>query len=280
MDGESGAFDSVVRRCVDVLRARPSGLLSDIDGTISLIAATPDAAYVEEVAKTALIELSDLLDVVGAVTGRAAENAERMLTIPRLVYIGNHGLEHRQDGVTEIHSEAVFAVGAIAEALQAIREEAISHHLEDGVLYENKGVSGSIHYRLASDQQIAHDILLPIVQRAAGVRALRVVEGRMVIELRPAIAVNKGTALRSVVDRFDLNGLIFLGDDRTDIDGFLAIRELRGDRQFRGLNIAVVAPESLPDVALEADVVIQGVASCAQLLASVAQVLKEENANV
>ena len=92
----------------------------------------------------------------------------------------------------------------------------------------------------------------------------------MVIELRPAIAINKGTALESVVTEFALKSLIFLGDDVTDIDGFKTLTRLRTEGTIDGLNIGVVSPESAPEVAFMADVIVHGVDACVSLLATLA----------
>src|SRR5262249_18820092 len=106
---------------------------------------------------------------------------------------------------------------------------------------------------------------------------LRVSEGRMVIELRPVVPINKGTALRSVVEQEGLKSVVFLGDDLTDIDAFRAIASLRAVGTLQGLNVAVTAPESLPEVAANADVVIPGVANCVVLLSELAARLPKES---
>jgi trehalose 6-phosphate phosphatase len=257
-------------RCLAVLEARPAGLLTDIDGTISLIAPTPNAAFVADDALAALRALAERLEVVGVITGRSAANAEQMLAIPGILYIGNHGLEHRRHGDTDFAPGALYAADAISAALDQVRRGAEAVALIDGILYENKGVTASIHYRLASDQDAARDRLIVLARSAAAQHRLRVSEGRMVIELRPEIAVHKGTALRSVVERFDLRGLVFFGDDITDIDGFAALTALRDAGVVRGVNVAVTAPESLPEVAAAADVSINGVACCVELLGELA----------
>lgn len=267
-------LDELVVRCRDVLTASPSGLLTDIDGTISYIAPTPEAASVSEDAARALTALRASIDIVGAVTGRAAENAEAMVGVPGLIYIGNHGLEERIDGVTHVNPAAAIVASAVAESLAAVRVASEGRGIGDGVLYENKGVTGSIHYRLASDQDEARRVLLDEAIRAAGMAGLKVSEGRMVIELRPSLAINKGTAIAALIERSGLRGMVFLGDDVTDIDGFNAVRRLRDDAAIDGLNIAVIAPETSPEVAAAADVAIAGVDACVTLLTMLAESLR------
>jgi trehalose 6-phosphate phosphatase len=146
--------------------------------------------------------------------------------------------------------------------------------LDEGIIYENKGVSASIHYRLASDQDAARRIVLDGAIRAAGFGGLKVSEGRMVVELRPSLAINKGTAVSGLIEARGLHGMIFLGDDVTDIDGFNAVRRLRDEGAIAGFNVAVIAPETSPEVAAAADVAIAGVDSCVRLLAELALCLE------
>src|SRR5262245_51861113 len=84
--GASEHADPVtLTRVVEVLRLRPAGLFTDIDGTISAIAATPSQAVVIERAREALKRLARRLDIVGAVTGRAADDGARLVGVPELV---------------------------------------------------------------------------------------------------------------------------------------------------------------------------------------------------
>lgn len=257
-------------RCLRVLRERPAGLLTDIDGTISLIAPTPDAAVVDRAALVALRELARHINVVGAVSGRAALNAEEMLGSPELMYVGNHGFERRERGQTITDPNALKAISAVAAVLDAVQAQAVAAHLEDGLIFENKGVTGSVHYRLAKDQEASRFWLVSALTAAAVTHDLRVSEGRMVIELRPALAINKGTAVRSILDERGLRGLVFLGDDITDLDAFRALAERRAAGLLAGVNVAVVSAESPPEVAQMADVVVPGVDACVQLLSLLA----------
>ncbi len=265
----------IVERCSLVLANRPAGLLTDIDGTLSYIAPTPDAASVNDTAKDALRKLAGLLDIVGTISGRAAENSEGMIGIPELLYIGNHGLERRTIGSTAIHPLAALEIEAVGDLLGAVRAKTLDVPVFEGVLIENKGVTASIHYRLASDQEATHAALMALIGPEATSRGLRVTQGRMVIEIRPSVLINKGSAVATVVEEAGLKSLIFLGDDTTDIDGFKALSRLRSESVLAGVNVAVVSPESPPEVAQAADVIIHGVDSCVALLAKLAERLSE-----
>jgi trehalose 6-phosphate phosphatase len=263
-------LDIAFERCRATLRQRPSGLLTDIDGTISLIAPTPDTASVTDEAKVALHRLSKRLAVVGVVTGRAAADAESMIGVPELLHVGNHGLEWRYNGIASVDPEAVGSVESIASAIESVERDASQIGLIDGIIYENKGVTGSIHFRLAPDQDRAHDVLLSLARSSAMQHGLKVTEGRMVIELRPVLATNKGTAVRRIIAESRLAGVVFLGDDLTDVDAFRVVTQLRTDGKLAGANIAVSAPETHPDVMAAADAVLHGVESSVELLTALA----------
>ncbi|MFL5761587.1 MAG: trehalose-phosphatase [Thermomicrobiales bacterium] len=272
-------LDHLVERCLQVLSARPSAVATDIDGTISAIAATPDLAAVVPAAKDALHILSQHLKHVAVITGRTAENAELMLGLDGIVYIGNHGLEQRWLGETRDNSAALETIEAICSALVDL-EQAIAHRdLSDGVLFENKRLSASIHYRLAPRRDQIGSELAAIIERSAIDHGIRMTEGRYVFELRPAITVNKGTAALDLIEDNDLKGIVFLGDDVTDIDAFRVIRASTANGIVRGLTIAVSSPETHTLVTAEADEAVEGVDGAVMLLQRLAErVVSEENA--
>lgn len=271
---DSERVREVSRQVGDALLRSPSGLLTDIDGTISEMAATPGAAFIVDAAREALADLRLNVSVVGAVSGRAAADARRMLDLPSLLYIGNHGFESIDGGVQSVVGGAEESVQSVQEALSEIQAEISLAEIGDGVLIENKRFTGSIHYRLVARPETAHPVVSDIVRRAAARHGLRTVEGRMVVELRPDLLVNKGTAIDAVIAVKSLASLVFLGDDVTDIDGFRAIARHRADASFKGLTVAVVSPDSNPLVGEAADVVLHGVGECVATLRRVAEIMR------
>lgn len=266
----------VLNRCVAVIKHIPAGLLTDIDGTISPIAAVPGDARVDAVAQAALDRLNHHLSLVGVVTGRAVTVARGMVGLPDLLYIGNHGLEREYRGEAWTHPGADAESDTMAAALREIANGAQKHGVADGVVIEDKRLSGSIHYRLAPDPDAARSVLLPLTMDVAQHSGLVVTSGLQVIELRPSAVVNKGTAIVDLVARHRLRGVLFFGDDLTDVDGFKAISVLRESGTIDALLIGVVSPETHPSVLSHADVVVSGVAGCAALLGALANTLAPE----
>jgi trehalose 6-phosphate phosphatase len=262
----------LVDRCLEILRTKPAGLISDIDGTLSPIAATPEAATVSDEIRADLLRLTHHLDIVGIVSGRSAPVAATMINLPELVYVGNHGMESLHRDEIWQNPDAAAAITEIAAAMAEV-EAAIDPVETAWLLLENKGVSASIHYRLAPDPVAAQAMLLPIITAAAQRHGLIVTEGRLIFEFRPNVAINKGTAIKDLVSQHQLQGLLFLGDDLTDVDAFLALQDLRDSGAIEGLAVGVLGAESHPRVRETMDIGIPGVPAAAALIHALAEAL-------
>lgn len=247
---------------LDALRLRPAGLFTDIDGTLSPVAPTPDEARVAPEAREALGRLVGKVELVAAITGRDPRNAAGMVGLPGIAYIGNHGLEELTDGATQLAPEAEQYAGRIAP----IFSEARSRVRTPGVIYEDKNVTGSVHYRQAPDPERARvelvAALAPLVEDAG----LALHQGRMILEIRPATNLSKGTAACRLVERHNLKGCIFLGDDTTDTDAFRTLREMRSVHDLRAVCVGVLSPETPPAILQLSDFTVDGVQGVVGLL--------------
>ncbi len=256
--------------CWAVLLQTPSAVLTDIDGTISAIAATPAEAMVDPGAKAALDLLTRRLAAVAVVSGRACQDGAVMVGLPDLTYVGNHGLERIARGTPWTHPTAAAAQPAIAAALAEIETAARSAADLPWLIVENKGVTGTIHYRLAPDPALAIALLEPLVREAATRHGLRLTLGRMIFEVRPPLAVNKGTAIRELAEELGLRGIVFFGDDVTDVDAFRTLRDMRASGDAATLRVGVLGPDTSPLVLEEIDLSIDGVPACAATLLALA----------
>lgn len=260
--------DADVRAGLDAVLARPPvGLLLDIDGTISPIAPTPQEAAVPDPIRALLRRLAVRLPLVAAISGRAAADAAQMVGVPEMIYIGNHGLEMLRGGQIEPLPEAVAYQGKIGMVMHAAQSELPLA----GLLFEDKGLSASVHYRLADDPDTARVQVGAVLERLTAEHGLRLTAGRMVWELRPPLAANKGTAVRWVVGTYQLNGAIFCGDDRTDADAFRVLDVMRSRHDLAALNVGVAATETPREVLEGADVLVDGVPGMQRLLAMLAR---------
>ncbi len=141
-----------------------------------------------------------------------------------------------------------------------------------GVQFENKGPLLAVHYRRTAEPEAAREAILAELQRSPVTERFWVQEGRFLIELRPPIGVDKGTAAVALADRLGLKGAIALGDDITDIDMFAAV----GGKKSAGLAavaVAVVNEEATPDLLQAADYSLEGTAGVRWLLAEILRAL-------
>ena len=258
-------LDRALVLSMDALGARPAGLLTDFDGTLSPIVADPTLARLVDGASGALAALVEQLAVVAVVTGRSPTDARRRVDVPGLLVAGNHGTEWLEPGADEVVPSPELA------RLRPILDEVLDR-LPDiaGVIIEHKGLSASVHYRAATDPEATRMALA----RALGTLPPEVEarHGRMIIDLRPVGLGDKGSATRTIIERHGLRGVVVLGDDVTDLDMFVAVAEARAEGGIRGAIIGVGGPDAEvhPAVAEIADVVLPSVADAAALLARLA----------
>lgn len=257
-----GNWKDHISRLRDVLSRHPAGLITDIDGTLSPIAPTPADAQVLPACRAALEQLVDHI-FVAAVSGRAAEDARRMVNVAGMVYVGNHGLERWTPAGLELAPEVEGYVDSINQLLR---------HAEEtldvaGIIVEDKGSTGSIHYRQCADPEAARDAILDAIQPIADEAELVITRGRQVIEIRPPLDYDKGTAVQSLIDDYHLAGVFFPGDDTTDVDAFRAIQTWRDNTNGAGLALGVIGPETPDAVQETADLHLAGVEDVAKFLA-------------
>ena len=253
------------------------GLATDFDGTISPIVSPPEAARPMPGVEASLGRLVGQLAVVALVSGRTVADLACRIDVPGALYVGNHGLEWwpspaRGPARPRLDEPAQLTVAPTADEsrLLAAAAFALESGLRElpGVRLEDKGLGIAIHYRDARDHRSAREQVLAICHGLVGQR-LRLREGKQVVELVLPRGTDKGTAMERLIAEHDLDSLIFIGDDLTDRDGFVACRRLR-ERGLSTLALAVLGPETPPSVVEAADATVAGPAGAAELLASLA----------
>ncbi|MCH8206398.1 MAG: trehalose-phosphatase [Chloroflexi bacterium] len=235
------------KQVASLLRRSRLGLVVDFDGTIAEIAPTPDQAVVPADVIDTLERLSEALALVAVVSGRAARDLEAKVGLAGVTYVGNHGAEYlTRDRLVLAEGADVYA-DRIGRVLTRLREVADG----PGLLWQDKGLSASVHYRLAPDHERARERLAAALDSTDGVSDLEVFWGKLVLELRSPLGLHKGFAVRKLAREHSLDAVLFLGDDTTDVDGMRAVRQLAGEGGTAGLGVAVLHEDS-PDELLEA----------------------------
>jgi trehalose 6-phosphate phosphatase len=246
-----------------LLSIQPLGLFSDIDGTLSPIVPRPEDARITPRCRELLIDLIGNDVRVALITGRTFDVARTMVGIDEAAYAGNHGLEFWVDNSLEVSTPIGPFPGIVDKALSQR-----SNLSQFGVTVEIKREGVAFHYRQAPDEPSA----VFEIERTIGLlnaEEFQRLEGRKVIELRPNVEENKGTAARKLAFRLGLKSIICLGDDRTDVDMFDAVHAL-AKQGIEGRAVAVMSPEAHPEVLAAADYSVDGVGGVEWLLAELA----------
>jgi trehalose 6-phosphate phosphatase len=224
-------MDPVARLAEDPARA---AILLDVDGALAPIVPRPEDARVPPETRDELRRLHGRYALVACVSGRAGDDARRIVGVPELVYVGNHGLE--------LEPESPLWGRRLLTLMADV----------DWPDLEDKGLTTSLHYRTAPDQEAARAELEEIAGRArkAGFVARF---GRKVLEILPPLEASKGTAVRRLLAERGLARALYAGDDTTDLDAFEALDALE-----LGVRVAVASPEGPRELAEAADIVVDG----------------------
>lgn len=256
-----------------LLDAQPIALATDFDGTVSVITPKPHLATIHPGCRDSLAKLSEQLAFIAVLSGRQVEEVRQLVGLLGLVYVGNHGLERWEKGNRYVEPQALRYAPVIRSILQRARQELKL----PGLLFEDKGITASIHYRSTQDPPAARGRIASLLRELAAEPGLRVVEGRRVVELRPPLDVNKGTALLDLLRRHAVKGIIYAGDDKTDLDAFRAIHRWAIQEERRALAVGVISPEMPPGLKEEADLVVEGIEGLAEFLATLADALSRDH---
>jgi trehalose 6-phosphate phosphatase len=250
---------SDVAQALAPLRAEPAqaAVLLDFDGTLSPIVPRPDEARLVAGARHAIEALIPRYALVAFVSGRALGDLEERVDIEGVAYAGNHGMERRSpDGERIVDAAAAPFLSRMADMARAFDASELA---AAGVHLEDKGVTLSYHSRRAPDQERAERFLAERIAPAAEKRGLRPTPGRKVLEIRPPVRVDKGTAARALVLDAGVATAVYVGDDRTDADAWRALRDLQAQGRLRhAAAIAAVGHEVPDDLRAAADGVVEG----------------------
>lgn len=218
-----------------------AALFLDFDGTLVELAETPGAIHVASGLPALLRRLSDRLGGrVAIISGRAIGDLERHMDCAGIAVSGSHGLELRlRDG------EHIPLSGHVDLTEVRARIEGFAKGVP-GLIVEQKPASIALHYRKAPDEA---ERVGEFMSRLARANRLAVQAGKMVVELRPNGA-DKGDALRAFMAEPDFAGArpVFVGDDLTDEDAFVAAAAMDGAGILVGPARASAARYRLDDV--------------------------------
>ena len=212
-------------------------LFLDYDGTLTPIRKKPELALLSPSVRKTLKILSSLPQMVlTIISGRSLNQIHELVKLDSLNYAGNHGLEMRTNTYRDEIPDAQKIRKQIYYTCQKISKKIQSH---SGVLIENKGLTATIHYRLANPK------VLPELKKAVSTVLLslkgkyEIREGKKVFEIRPKTSRNKGWAVNRIINLYNpfkklSPQYLYLGDDMTDEDAFKLINSKEGYSIFIG----------------------------------------------
>ena len=225
-DSLSDAGGSALQAIID----SPSDTLiaTDFDGTLAPIVEDPAQASADPRAVAALGRLGQYVGTVVVITGRAARTAvelggfREIAGLSSMIVLGQYGVE-RWNAVDDEYllPPEPPQVSEVAEELP----EMLDSLGLAGARIEDKGRAIAVHTRLLPDPEGALVNLEGPLRELAARHGLVLEPGKKVWEIR-APGMDKGVALRSIVDETGARQVIFAGDDLGDVPAFQAAREL------------------------------------------------------
>ncbi|MBU7008345.1 trehalose-phosphatase [Phosphitispora fastidiosa] len=216
----------------EIITAKPQVLvMTDYDGTLVSIRERPELAIPGSEVVAAVDRLRELETIAFAViSGRSLEDLEKIIPVSGIHLIGCHGAQFRNPNGERFERVNPDRLQPVIDRLAELASGCIGG--KEGFLIEHKGIALALHYREAaiSGQAAAGavpEILGSFIKTACPLMAgsgLETIAGKKVLEIRPCY-INKGMAVKYLMDLYPEHYPVYFGDDTTDEDAFAAVAE-------------------------------------------------------
>jgi trehalose 6-phosphate phosphatase len=225
----------------------------DFDGTLSEIVARPEDAVLDPTLVPSLEGIAKLVGYLVVISGRDRAALAGRLPAQWLA-LGSYGLElpvslsasGYPDGFDPVAArDSLAAVGHDLAALVA---------RWPGARLEAKTWGIAVHFRGGAEADFANPSTFEEVERLAQGHGCRATAGRLVVEVEPRGAVDKGWALRYLADKLSPSAVVFTGDDLGDVPAWRAAREL--STEIPALAVGIRSQEMPPSELEVCDVVL------------------------
>lgn len=219
---------------------RRLAVFCDYDGTLTPIVERPEDARISPSMLSVLADLAETTPVA-IVSGRDLADVESMVGDDRFWFSGSHGFDVRTPSGERIEMDlGAAALPALDQATGALRAQV---GRIQGAWLERKRFAIAVHYRATPDH-LTDELRRLVEAEAERHDELRMTGGKRIFELRPAVEWDKGRAILWLMDVMGLDTAqvvpVFIGDDVTDEDGFVALRDL-------GVGVVVADPDEPHD---------------------------------
>ncbi len=243
-----------------------AAIFCDVDGTLAPIVQRAEDAHVPKETSRLLGRLARRYGCVACISGRSVADVRRLVGVGGIAYAGSHGAELLEPGSST--PRVVPAFKSWEKQVKRFAAERDTPELRAlRVRIEDKGPIMTFHWRGAPDEDTARTHLEGIAQEAE-TSGLAIHWGRKVLEIRPPVPVDKGQAVRDLVQRSGARTAVFGGDDVTDLDGFSALAQLaEAGALDAAVRVGVRSDEGPPEIIEQADLVVEGIEGFQQVLA-------------
>jgi len=217
---------------MNTIGGRKTLLILDYDGTLSPIVSDPKDAVLADGIEEILTQLPQKIPVA-VISGRDRADVEQKVGLEQLIYAGSHGLDMAgPDGLDIPEKVSAEIQDSLREAARNLEEKLKN---VKGCMVEFKKFAIAVHFRNVAENEVAV-VEQAVLEELEKHKQLKKGTGKKILELKPAIDWHKGKAVNwlfGALELSDESGIpIFIGDDVTDEDAFVAI-------QGRGIGILV-----------------------------------------
>jgi trehalose 6-phosphate phosphatase len=246
-----------------------AAVFCDVDGTLAPIVRRAEDAHVPVEASLLLGRLARRYGCVACISGRSATEARRLVGVGGITYAGSHGAELLEPGSSRPHTLEAFKSWE-----DRVRRFALDRDTPEmrrlRVRIEDKGAIAALHWRGVPDEDTARAHLERIAEEAEAA-GLLTHWGRKVVEIRPPVPIDKGQAVRTLVEGAQSRAALFGGDDATDLDAFEALESLQAEGRLEAVvRVGVRSEEGPAEIVERADIVVDGVEGFTRVLAALA----------
>ena len=206
----------------------------DIDGTLLEFAARPQEVRVEPGLLDLLAQLHAAAGgAIALISGRSVEDIDKLFAPLAFPAAGQHGTERRAaDGSIRRHAPPLNDLGRAAAGIVRLTAA------HSGLVFENKGMTLALHYRLAPGLRVLAEREMRAIAVELG-DAFELQTGKFVMEIKPS-GKDKGSAIAEFAAEAPFAGRrpVFIGDDLTDEPGFEVVNRLGGHSVKVGAGIS------------------------------------------
>jgi trehalose 6-phosphate phosphatase len=241
-------------------RAAELALCLDFDGTLAPIVDDPDQARPLPGVVDLLGALANRFAAIALISGRPAAYLAEHAPAPGVRYLGMYGLEEIRDGQVWVDPRLAAGGPAVQAAHEDLRADPAIQ--DSGAYIEDKGYAVAVHTRRIANPTGWAAPIDRAAREIAARHGLEVVPGKLVWELRPAVASDKGDAVRRVAADSGARAVVVAGDDLGDLAAFTAASRIDAD----GVRIAVRSAEAPPDLLAAANLIVDGPTGLRQFL--------------